>query len=404
MNCPNSFTSSSDQSMTTKQFSIRFVLGLFAVLGLIALFNRIVDPFWYYRDIEIKGFNAVKTQFELYERYVKPALLAREKPEAIILGSSFSEIGFDPTNPLFTNNGRLKSMNFALAGAPWGMVQCEFEFAVAHAPIKRALVGFTPGNLPLVDCSKDYASIGQISTVQLLLSDSALQASIDTITQQDRMPSHTREGMYIFPLQNSSVAGHAFREVLLEHIREYRHEGNLQCGEQTSVTGAVGNLVSQEPLDLTGLRRMIRTAQKHGIELVLYAYPQHAYLLELENQCGDQGTKWRALKQISELIDTEAARGHHVRAYQFYGYNDVTAESVVQASHVRYWHDPGHFTFEMGNLMLEDIFGGSKKRLGRPVSYTTIDSDYQKFLRSRTKYLKHHPKFLSDLQALLPKR
>jgi hypothetical protein len=132
--------------MTNKLFVIRFISVSLLLLGLIGLFNRIVDPFWYYRDIEIKGVNAVKLEFRNYERHIKPAILMREQPEAIILGNSFSEIGFDPNNAFFTDHGRLKAMNYAFAGAPWDMVQCQFEFAVTHAHIKRALIGFQPEN------------------------------------------------------------------------------------------------------------------------------------------------------------------------------------------------------------------------------------------------------------------
>ncbi len=74
--------------MTTQQFVVRFISVSLFLLILIGLFNRIVDPFWYYRDIEIKGFNAIKPKFRRYERHIKPALLMREQPEAIILGNS----------------------------------------------------------------------------------------------------------------------------------------------------------------------------------------------------------------------------------------------------------------------------------------------------------------------------
>lgn len=113
--------------MTTKQFVIRFFSVSLLLLVLIGLFNRIVDPFWYYR------------------------------------------------------NGRLKGVNFALAGAPWAMVLCNFEFAATHAPIKRALIGFHPDNMPQVNCKKDFAKLGQINMGELLLSMPSLRASIKTI-------------------------------------------------------------------------------------------------------------------------------------------------------------------------------------------------------------------------------
>jgi len=66
------------------------------------------------------------------------------------------------------------------------------------------------------------------------------------------------------------------------------------------------NTVAENTFDLSGLRRMIKIAQEHNIELVLFFYPRHAYSLEMDNQCGDQDTYWRAMKQIASLIETEA--------------------------------------------------------------------------------------------------
>jgi hypothetical protein len=387
--------------MPTKQFTIRFVFGVFVLLALIGLFNRIVDPFWYYRDIEIPGFNAVKTKFDRFERYVKPALLMRDQPEAIILGSSFSEIGFDPTNPLFTDHARLKSMNFALSGAQWDLVQCEFEFAVSKAPIKRALVGFTPGNLPIADCAKSFSSIGQVSNMQLLLSDSALQASIDTIRDQNKTPSHTREGMYFMP-HSEAVADNHFREFFIQRVKEYQriNKGD-QCLKPTEVSDIRTNLALGQSLDLSGLQRMIKTAQNHGIELVLYAYPSHAYMLELQRQCGDQDTKWQAMKQISDLIDVESAKGGRIHAYQFYGYHSISTEAI-EATPAKYWYDPMHFNSQMGNIMLDDMFSGNSPKLGRVLTSANINADYHNFLQRRTEYLRQHPEFQAGMQKLLP--
>ena len=387
--------------MSFNQFSFRFVFGIFALLAIVGLFNRIVDPFWYYRDIEIAGFNSIKTKFVRYERHVKPALLVRDQPQAIVLGNSFSEVGFDSTNPVFTDHGRLKSMNFALAGAPWEMVQCEFEFAVSHASIRRVLVGFTPGNLPLANCAKDFASVGQVSTMQLLFSDRALQASMETVRdQKNKMPSHTREGTY-FMSHLKAGAHNRFREMFIQKIRKYQQtKENIQCLKLLGTSGTPAKLSSVKQLDLAGLRHIVRIAQDRDVELVLFVYPMHAYMLELVRQCEDQREQWQAMKQISDLVDTESVKDGQVRVYQFFGYNDITAEPVGESS-AQYWQDPMHFTSEMGNLMLADMFGGNVPKLGRPLSRTSIDADYRDFLRGRTEYLQHHPEFQVDMQKLL---
>ena len=323
-------------AMTFQKFTLRLVFGVFLLLALVGLFNRVVDPFWYYRDIEIKGLNTVKTKFRRFERHVKPALLVREQPQAIILGSSFSEVGFDPTNPFFTDNGRMSSMNFALAGASWEMVQCDFEFAVTHATIKRALIGFHPGNLPAADCAKDFASLGKISTGELLFSDRALLASLQTIQEQDEKPSHTREGMYFYAREAAGV-DNRFKEYYRARARK-----NPQC--LNAATSNASGLIpdARIPLDLSGLRQLIKTARQHGVELVLFAYPRHAYSLELDQQCGEQSARWQAMKQIAHAAE-EAADGSAVRIWNFDAYNDITAEPV--STHTRYWQDPDHFNF-----------------------------------------------------------
>ena len=368
--------------MAPKQYVTKFVCGYFVLLSLIVIFNRIVDPAWYYRDTEINGFNAIKPTFANFARDVKPALLKRDQPDAIILGSSYSEIGFNPTNQFFTDHGRLKGMNFAFAKASWGEVQCDFEFAVTHSNIKRALVGFHPGHLPISNCVKDFASIGQLNTIDLLLTYSALKYSIETIRQQNNgVGTHSREGMYFY--NRWTDANYLFREDLETRLSNCQH--NMDTNKSP------GHSDSNNSLDLSGLKRMIKSAKEHGVELVLFAYPKHAYLLELDNFCGGQEAEWRMMNRIAAFVDAESSG--QFRAWQFYGYNDVTAEPVRKTR--GYWQDAKHFNFEVGNLLLDDMFDKTRNRLAyaRP-----LNSDYSDYLREREEYLQHHPEFQAEMQ------
>lgn len=377
--------------MTTKQFVIRFLYGSLFVLALIGIFNYIVDPFWYYRDIEIKGFNAVKLKFREYERHVKPPLLVREQPDAIILGSSFAEIGFDPKNPPFTDHGRLKGMNFALAGAPWDMVQCHFEFAVGHANIKRALIGFLPDNMPQTNCKKDFAELGQVNIGEFLLSMPSLRASIKTIRKQKtEKPSHTPDGMFFFERDVPGV------DIRFGEDFVRRKKQKPQC---VKASDRPFNSIAENPFDLSGLQKMITTAKEHNIELVLFAYPQHAYSLELDNQCGDQDAHWRLMKQIASLIEAEA-KPDQVRAWHFYSYNDITTEPIGTTA--KYWQDSMHFNFEAGDMMLADMFNeaADKLKLAHPIASGSIEADFRDYLRGRAEYLRQHPEFHAELEKL----
>jgi hypothetical protein len=376
--------------MTIKQFVIRFISLSFLFLILIGVFNRIVDPFWYYRDSELTGFNAIKPAYGNYERQIKPILLMRDQPEAVILGSSYAEIGFDPNNSFFTDNGRLKPMNLALARASDDEVQCNFEFAVAHAHIKRALIGFHLTGMAKTDCKK-FTKLGQINEVAFLLSMSSLRDSIKTIkNQKNNKSTHTQDGRYFFVRDNPGV-DIRFGEDFVRYKKQ-----TPRCVKSSNMPF---NHVFVNTVDLSGLRSMIKIAKEHDIELVLFVYPRHAYSLELDNQCGAQDTYWRAMNQIANLIETEA-KPNQVRAWQFYSYNELTTEPIGTTA--KYWQDSRHFNFEMGNVMLEDMFGENPTgpKIGRLITTERIQADFRSFLQGRDVYLQNHPEFQSELQKL----
>jgi hypothetical protein len=215
-----------------------------------------------------------------------------------------------------------------------------------------------------------------------LFTYSALDYSIQTIRQQYRVAAtHTREGMFFYNRWNDGNL--LFREALESRVAE--------CKKNTGTNKFTGYSDPESMPDLSGLQRMISSAKAHGVELVLFAYPQHAYLLELATQCGRQEAEWQAMKRIAAFIDTESSG--QVRAWQFYSYNDITAELVRKRR--GYWQDAQHFNFEMGNIMLEDMFGQARGglALARP-----LNADYFDFLRERDEYLRHHPEFQTEMQ------
>src|SRR4249919_2549563 len=103
--------------MSTKGFSLAFIALTLAILAVVGLFNRIVDPYWYFREVEIVGFNHVKPHAVGNERLVKPALVNKLSPDVVILGNSVAEIGLPPTHRGVTNGGALSAYNLALPGA-----------------------------------------------------------------------------------------------------------------------------------------------------------------------------------------------------------------------------------------------------------------------------------------------
>jgi hypothetical protein len=364
-------------------------------LGAVAAFNRVIDPFWYYRDIEIAGLNAVKPRFARFERHVKPALLVREQPEAIVVGSSFAAIGFDPLDKSLTDDGRLRGYNFAFAGAGWDLEYCALEYALKHARIKRAVVGIGAGALPKADCGKVWQGMSA-SSAELLLSTNALDNAIRTVAEQRRArPSHTREGRYLY---TRDVPGAASR------FREYfKRDAPPGCAAQLveapkSVPAqTIETIAATAGLDLTGLRGAIRVARAQGAELAFVVYPRHALSLELEFICGDPRVRWNHIAAIAQAVAEEAPDGR-ASLWVFDGYDAQRGERVMEREPV-FWQDPEHFNYELGARMLATLYG-REQGFGTKVLPGNIDDIYARLLTQRAQFLASADWFYGDLRAL----
>lgn len=387
--------------MSPRRYFLTLLLGTLSGLAAVAAFNLVVDPFWYFREVEIAGFNAVKTKFVRFERHVKPALVARERPEAIIFGSSFAEIGFDPLNPNFTEGGKLSGYNFGIAGGTWEIVQCTIEHALAHARPKRILVGISLGAMPLVDCSKQLADMSSPNLVSFLLSIDASQASIHTVwNQRKEIGSHTREGLFYYGKVAPGVDSR-FRDIF--RSREQA------CPIDDLAARHAETLASPLPppaegVDYSGLTHILEKAAKQRVDVFLVNYPVHAYIEELEYACGTYRNTWAKVSKLARLVDQMArGTGARIELWDFPGYNRFTGERVTP-SVMRYWQDPLHFNTELGDILLANIFAAdeaSSVRFGYRAIPGAEAQQFEQVMRERQAYVAEHAWFLPELERVL---
>lgn len=383
-----------------RRYFLIALFGTLAALAAVAAFNRVVDPFWYFRDVEIAGFNAVKTKFRRFERHVKPALVAREAPQALILGSSYAEIGFDPLSPLFTDGGRLSGYNFGMAGADWSMVQCYLEHALERARPRRLLVGLSLAAMPDTDCREQLAEMASPDLASFLISTDALRASIETVAEQRRgVASHTREGLYRYA-KDAPGADSRFREFFRAHEQvcpladlARRHRETLSPALPAPAAGA----------DFSGLRRFLAQAAAQDVEVFLVIYPVHAYVAELGFLCGAYRDHWALAQALARAVEDAAASGARVQLWDFPGYTARTGERVTSGV-MRYWQDPRHFNAELGEVLLASMRGAPGapgERFGYRVTPEAAASEFERVLAERAAYVAAHPWFLPELERLL---
>lgn len=386
--------------MTTKTFSVACVTAILLLVGGVGLFNWIVDPYWYFRVVEIDGFNQVKPHAASNERLVKPALVSKLGPDAIILGNSVAEIGLPPTHRGFTNDGKLNSYNLALPGASWNEVYCLAMHVMRRTAVKRLVIG-TAGEIAgdrVEECPPD-SSLGRADYGKLLFSRSAFAASRETLRQQHLPAVMTREGLWHFHRYDdhlksdeqltADVVGHLRRD-LCQNVRPEERKFDWSRLQKSPVPLHEG----------ASLRELIRLAETKQIELVLLLYPTHVLLSEINRACQSAESKWEALWRVVSIADQEGDPSR-IQVWDFAAYVPINAERPHDAKlrRDRLWQEVMHFNEPVGSAALDAIYLGYSN-YGDRVSVGNFADLVARRENERTRFLHDNPWVREEFDVL----
>jgi hypothetical protein len=374
-----------------------------------AAFNRVVDPFQYFGSPRIPGFNEVKSRLRFFEREVKPAVVKREQPEAVILGSSIAAIGFEPLHPALTRDGQARSYNFAMAGAPWKEVFCDLEYVLARTHARRIVFGMVAQAMPDEDCGPNLAAMSENRLPEVLVSPQALQNSVKTLRSQDpREPqTHTPEGRYLFFRDDPRVE-HRAKVFFEENLR-----GKTTCSEDRlrhSLDGPAEPFApdASTPFDLSGLARIVAQISGRDIQLRIVIYPRHVVAAEAEYLCGEERQRWLAMYRVAHYLESHPpAPPASVELWDFQGYGPPFDEPLGGGV-LTYWQDPIHFNPVLGDRMLDAMFGRSAPSsdpvtgFGYKVDSATLAARYRWLAGQRAAFLRAHPETWDTLMRLVP--
>jgi len=366
------------------------------MLTVVPAINWIVDPFWYFRNIEVLGFNLVKPSYHLYERQVKSALVSKLHPEAVILGSSFAQIGLPVNHEGFTNGGRLKSYNLSLPWAHGTELYCYALFSLKQPGLKRLVLGgFDMEDTP---CTK-YQNLGEVDYVKLLLSKTAFRATLETLRNQDSKQLSTADGMWSYLRYsegNDSDIMNIFASSFIGKLcqsPQRNHELNY---------GLIDRSKPPNDSSTAGLRNIIRLARQKNIQLILIDFPKHVLFYEQERECGRMEADWSRLWRIASIVEEEAGSdSHQVELWNFYGYSNLNAERIHAgiAMQERLWQDDGHFNPEVGKVAFDAIFG-SDRTFGHKVTTRDFDRILAEDENERRAFLSKNPWVQQELEEL----
>jgi hypothetical protein len=82
-----------------KAFLVAFLVALALGIAVTVVTNLIIDPFARYDLLSIPGLNALRTQAGTDPHLSKPAIVCRDRPEAVVIGTSRVALAIDPVHP-----------------------------------------------------------------------------------------------------------------------------------------------------------------------------------------------------------------------------------------------------------------------------------------------------------------
>lgn len=392
-----------------------FLIGFLSLAGLtvaaMPVVNLVVDPLGRYEFFNIPGVNALRTQAGTHMRVSKPGIVCRDRPEAVVIGTSRVGLGIDPGHPGWGAGGRVFNL-----GMP-GMGLRETALTLQHAyfasgRLRTALVGldflmfnanrealarftekieFDPGRFVLSHKSSCLQSF--LYDIDWWLGSAGLAHSILTVARQ--MPESDRANpakvaLWLTMYRRDGLMSHA--EVFEARVRSGGYRALFGTGAQESYYASV---VWLPPPDksfcftrggvntINTFRDMVRFARQAGIDLRLFIDPLHARLLLALHEAGlgPQFGAWK--RQLVQVLADEARESGRpsFSLWDFADINAVTAETVPPEgdlkSEVKWFWEPSHYKKALGDLMLDRI-------LNAKYAASAVPSDFGVLLTPET--------------------
>ncbi|SFO29944.1 hypothetical protein [Nitrosospira briensis] len=352
-----------EPSRFMRWFTISTLTGIALVVALVV----IVDPYDQYRVVARPGFNLIKPGLTRHQSEIKLTQAVEMRADALILGHSRAEVGFDPEAPVFVRQG-LSAYNLAIPGAGISNARGQVEY-LHQIGIKPKVVVLGVEFLDFMEAPQNAAStishqrpandrhpvthwfwrfdslfsLGSVKdTIRTLLiqydNEAAIMTSRGFNPLNEYGPIMRREGYY--PL---------FRQRAQENTKTYLKK-------------AKGSLSSA---DFDHLRAILDIAAESGSDVKLIIYPYHAQILALfeETRLWSSFWKWKDLLVREVSAAKQRHPGTRIALFDFSGYGNYNCEKIPakgdRTTGTRWYWEAGHFKKELGDIVLESVFSNS---------------------------------------------
>jgi hypothetical protein len=365
----------------------------------VAGFTWLVDPLGIYASPRWEGFNSVKPSLKTRSRIFKTVNVAAGQWQALIVGSSRADTGFDSHHQFFRG---MRTFNAGLGGESYGESLALVRAASNGGALRKvvAVLDFEVGNAyyeGAIDDVRDNYRPWRKAALALNL-EMAGQAAWTLLRQDNAAALENKalwypDGRFAFP---APERGH--RAAALASEFEYLEKAIFRGpAKQYAIATA-----SSQPLER--IRELMALAYAKDIDLVLVVAPAHARQLEIIAAAGlwDELERWKRV--LVEIREDEARKaGRPPFALWDFSYSEPSVERFPprgNTSPMRWYYESSHFTPALGNRVLDRIGGGADHGFGIELNAKNIEQHLSDMRSARTEWRRANAVDAKEIEEL----
>ena len=386
-----------------------WIWSTFALLLTIALVNVVIDPYGLFHVVDAPGVNRIKSQASERGLLFKRAGVERMRPNALVLGNSRAEIGFDPESAVWPASVR-PAYNLGIPGSGIGAVAHEFARTLRIGTPKLVIVG-----LDFVDFRVDPSSDDRFSEsppgadrlswvrdrASAILTMNAFLDSLATVKAQHETYPTGLTSAGFNPKQD--YVGIAKRE---GYYAMFRQRDQENAGSYTRGPKSIYQAGGRPGPGFGAVENIIALARTNGVQLRLIIYPYHAHTLMLFHLADlwPAYEDWK--RELTKRVDN-ASRTMDIELWDFTGFSPYATERVPRpgdtTTEVEWYWEAGHFKKSLGDRVLARLFGvyEDDDTWGCPLNGSNLEQHLREQRAEREHYERDHPDDVRELAALV---
>lgn len=389
------------------RYLVHLLLSCCLLLGTAVAVNGLADPYGIFGTPLLKGINEAKPAVATNRRIFKMVGYARQKMDALILGTSRADAGLSPRHEGFLGQ---RAVNLATPAQTNAETELIFKFVAERSDLKTAVIGldFFASNAWLTipdDFTPDNFAADR--KWQLLFSFDTLLASGRSLFRPGKAPIRPDQARENKPKKFS-------RQAFLASEKGFMWGGTYLPSPACRYAFEAdrlerGKRYRSDPL--SALRAIMALAHRQHVKLYLFISPSHARQWEVLGAVGlwSQWEEWK--RRLVRINREEAGRSEQASfpLWDFSGYHSLSTEGLPEAGSnagMSGYTDSSHYQPAIGNLVLDRLF--DLKTSGRTlpddfgVNLTpmTIEPHLAALRQAREHYRQTHPGDIAEIEAM----